>query len=98
MSFYKSDCEEINGFNESFVGWGREDSEFVARFLFNGGKMRRLKFAGIAYHLYHPENSRNMLESNHKIYLDTIKFQKTYCKKGLSKEQESHTLNKLDFA
>lgn len=83
MSFYKSDCVAVNGFNESFIGWGREDSEFVARFLFNGGQMRRLKFAGIAYHLYHPENSRNMLESNHKIYLDTIKSQKTSCQKGL---------------
>jgi glycosyltransferase involved in cell wall biosynthesis len=73
MSFYKSDCIAINGFNESFVGWGREDSEFVARFLFNGGELRRMKFAGIAYHLYHTENSREMLESNHQIYLDTIK-------------------------
>lgn len=73
MSFYKSDCIAIGGFNESFVGWGREDSEFVARFLFNGGELRRMKFAGIAYHLYHAENSREMLESNHQIYLDTIK-------------------------
>lgn len=73
MSFYKSDCMAIGGFNESFVGWGREDSEFVARFLFNGGELRRMKFAGIAYHLYHAENSREMLESNHQIYLDTIK-------------------------
>lgn len=73
MSFYKSDCMAISGFNESFVGWGREDSEFVARFLFNGGELRRMKFAGIAYHLYHAENSREMLESNHQIYLDTIK-------------------------
>ena len=45
----------------------------MARFLFNGGELRRMKFAGIAYHLYHTENSREMLESNHQIYLDTIK-------------------------
>ena len=69
MSFFKSDCEAINGFNEEFVGWGREDSEFVARFLFNGGEMRRVKFNAIAYHLYHPENSRATLESNHNIYI-----------------------------
>ncbi|EAI3516434.1 glycosyltransferase, partial [Campylobacter coli] len=41
MSFYKSDFEAIEGFNEKFVGWGREDSEFVARFLFNNGLFRR---------------------------------------------------------
>ena len=73
MSFYKSDCDETGGFNENFIGWGREDSEFVARFLFSGGELRRLKFFGIAYHLYHSENSRAMLEENHQIYLKTIR-------------------------
>lgn len=76
MSFFKADCEAINGFNESFVGWGREDSEFVARFLFNGGQLRRLKFAGVAYHIYHDENPRDMLEVNHNIYLETIREKK----------------------
>lgn len=83
MSFFKTDCISINGFNEAFIGWGREDSEFVARFLFNGGEMRRLKFAGIAYHLYHPENSRTMLESNHNIYLQTLANKSRYCERGI---------------
>lgn len=86
MSFYKIDCEEINGFNEDFVGWGREDSEFVARFLFNGGQMRRLKFYGIAYHIYHQENTKAALESNHKIYLNTIATKAKYCQNGLKTE------------
>lgn len=73
MSFFKRDCEAINGFNEEFIGWGREDSEFVARFLFNRGELRRVKFNAIAYHLYHAENPREMLESNHQIYLNTLK-------------------------
>ncbi len=83
MSFYKSDCEAINGFNEEFVGWGREDSEFVARFLFNGGEVRRIKFSAVAYHIHHNENARDMLENNHKIYLETIKHRKSWCKKGM---------------
>ncbi|EGJ4815847.1 glycosyltransferase, partial [Campylobacter lari] len=62
MSFYKSDFEAIEGFNEKFIGWGREDSEFVARFLFNNGVFKRLKFNALAYHIYHEENSKNMLE------------------------------------
>ncbi|BEG56852.1 hypothetical protein NHP21005_05400 [Helicobacter sp. NHP21005] len=44
MGFSKQDCLDIAGFNENFVGWGREDSEFVARFLFNHGTLKPLKF------------------------------------------------------
>lgn len=76
MSFYKSDFKAIEGFNEKFIGWGREDSEFVARFLFNDGVFKRLKFNALAYHIYHEENSKNMLEINHQIYLETIKNKK----------------------
>lgn len=32
MSFFKTDFDELDGFNENFIGWGREDSEFVAKF------------------------------------------------------------------
>ena len=83
MSFFKCDCEAINGFNEEFVGWGREDSEFVARFLFNGGELRRLKFSALAYHIYHDENSRQMFEKNHQIYLNTIKNKSKWAKMGI---------------
>ncbi|KAA6225876.1 glycosyltransferase [Campylobacter sp. LR196d] len=81
MSFFKADFNAIDGFNENFEGWGREDSEFVARFLFNGGFFHRLKFYAIAYHIYHLENDKNMLDKNHQLYLDTIKNRKISWKK-----------------
>lgn len=77
MSCYKIDYETIGGFNENFKSWGREDSEFVARFLFNGGELRRLKFKGIAYHLYHQENNKANLSQNHQMYLQTLKTRAT---------------------
>ena len=84
MSFWREDLIKVNGFNEAFVGWGREDSELVLR-LFNNGIYRiDLDFSAIAYHLYHPENSRNKLEANDKE-LDLAKKEKRiYCEKGLS--------------
>ena len=89
MSFFKADCEAINGFNEEFIGWGREDSEFVARFLFNGGELRRVKFNALAYHLYHAENPRAMLESNHNIYIYICQTRATWAKMGLQKGKKS---------
>lgn len=73
MSFYKDDALSCGLFDENFIGWGREDSDFVARFLIEGkGNYRRLKFAGIAYHLYHKENSRADDQKNYARYLERI--------------------------
>ncbi|WP_233710460.1 glycosyltransferase family 2 protein [Helicobacter salomonis] len=77
MSFSKADFLAIEGFNENFVGWGREDSEFVARFLFNTGVMKRLRFCALAYHIHHQENSRASLEANHALYLQTLQERRT---------------------
>lgn len=87
MAFYKEDALKINGFNQDFIGWGREDSEFVARFLNANGVMRKLKFSALAYHLHHPENTRDMLEENHKIYLESIVQKKTRCENGLEQSK-----------
>ena len=85
MAFWRSDVIECNGFNEDFVGWGREDSEFVHRML-NLEKTRLyLKFAGIAYHLHHNENSRASLAQNDEILAKTISQRLTYCPNGIDK-------------
>lgn len=48
----------IDGFDESFVGWGHEDADFVLR-LHNFGISRRNGFCATeVYHLWHPESSR----------------------------------------
>lgn len=64
MAFWRDDAARVNGFNERFVGWGREDSEFVARMSHAGVRRRKLKFGGIVYHLWHPERPREALEAN----------------------------------
>ena len=83
FSLWKEDIYKVNGFNNDFIGWGREDSEFVIR-LFNAGLQRKnLKFYGKAYHMYHPENSRKSLEKNDKLLEETINKKLKYCKNGL---------------
>lgn len=83
MSFWRSDIVKINGFNNDFVGWGREDSEFVIRLLNAGLDRLYLKFAGVGYHLYHNENSRASLLENDKILENTINNKLTRCENGL---------------
>lgn len=84
MSFWKEDCLLVNGFNEAFVGWGREDSEFAVRLFNQGIRRKNLKFGGIGYHLYHAEHSRAQLPENDRILQETITQKSTRCQKGIS--------------
>lgn len=83
MSFWLKDLREVNGFNESFIGWGREDSELVAR-LFNNGVLRiNLRFSGLAYHLFHEENSREDLPCNQEKLDNAQEKNITWIENGL---------------
>lgn len=84
FAFWRKDAETVNGFNEEFVGWGREDSEFTARLLHSGVKRQNLKFKAVAYHLFHKINSRAYLQENDKILDATIKNRLIWCNNGLN--------------
>lgn len=85
MGFYLTDAVHINGFNNEFVGWGREDSEFVARLYHNGIRRLNLKFGGLAYHLWHHEAERAALPHNDALLKNTLKNKLTRCTDGLSR-------------
>lgn len=84
MAFWKSDLILVNGFNEDFEGWGREDSELVVRLLNAGIRRRNLKGGGVAYHLAHPDNSRSNFQRNDEMLSHAIRERVNYCPNGLS--------------
>lgn len=84
MSYWRDDFIAVNGYNEEFVGWGREDSDLVFRFDRYALKRRYFKFQGIVYHLYHKENDRSNLSQNDNILLAAKKNPGYTCKKGVS--------------
>lgn len=64
MGVWRKDYEAIQGFDESFVGWGHEDADFVLR-LHNAGICRKNGFfATEVYHLWHPEANRGAESKN----------------------------------
>jgi glycosyltransferase involved in cell wall biosynthesis len=91
VSFWKVDVITVNGFNEEFVGWGREDSEFAVRMYNAGIKRLHLKFAGFGYHLYHKENSREMLPENQKILDLAITEKRDRCENGIQRHLTAGT-------
>lgn len=72
VSFWREDLLSINGYNEDYEGWGREDSDLAIRLGNNGIKARRLRYSGIMYHIHHKINSKNNFELNDKIQKETI--------------------------
>lgn len=83
FAFHKKDAVAVNGFNEEFIGWGREDSEFIVRLLNNGIRRQNMKFNGLVYHLYHPMNDRTRLQTNDQILQQTIDNHMVWCAKGM---------------
>ena len=56
---WRHDFIAVNGFDESFQGWGHEDADMVLR-LHNAGVHRKNGFCATeVYHLWHRENSRS---------------------------------------
>lgn len=84
MGFFREDALRVNGFNNQFVGWGREDSEFVARLYHAGVQRANLKFAGIAYHLWHNEAERAALPQNDALLQQTLSQRLTRCEHGVN--------------
>lgn len=83
FALYREDAYLVNGFNEAFTGWGREDSEFVVRLMNAGVKRKDMRFKAIAYHLYHPVNVRKSLPQNDTLLSSAIEEHAVWCEKGL---------------
>lgn len=84
MAYWKKDAIAINGFNESFHGWGPEDKEFVARLLNFGVRKRFIKLGAIAFHLYHQEHSKARLTINEDLLQSSITRKTISCKNGIN--------------
>ncbi|HEY0589084.1 MAG TPA: glycosyltransferase family 2 protein [Pseudoduganella sp.] len=91
MAAWRSDLDLVNGFDESFTGWGHEDSDLVLR-LFNAGVLRKSgAFATEVYHLWHREAKRDQESSNRKVVLQRAQDKTTQAVAGLRELRASAT-------
>lgn len=84
LAIWRADLVRVNGYNEAFVGWGREDSELAVR-LMNSG-LRRVDVRGwaLCYHLWHPPLSRDRLLDNDRLLDDAKAAGASSCAVGLN--------------
>jgi glycosyltransferase involved in cell wall biosynthesis len=86
LAIWREDLVHVNGYNEDFAGWGREDSELAAR-LCNAGRRRMdLRGRALCFHLWHPPASRANLAANDGLLEKTVRDKIARCEHGLDRQ------------
>jgi len=83
MGFFREDIFAVNGFNQDFIGWGREDSELVVRFYKFGLRRKEHPFLAVCFHLWHEENDRKELALNEELLRKAVQSNDYICSNGL---------------
>jgi len=89
LSLYKKDIERINGYDESFIGWGGEDEDLGIRLAASSVHcISAIRYARVI-HIWHPRELKTDKESDWKKgtfndYFTREKIQ-FVCKNGLRK-------------
>lgn len=87
MGVWRADFERVDGFDESFVGWGHEDADFVLR-LHHCGVIRKNGFCATeVFHLWHREANRNNASQNAQLVRDRVKTGVTRSTLGYSQNR-----------
>ena len=83
MGFFREDIVAVNGFNENFVGWGREDSELAVRLYRYGLSRKGHPFMAVCFHLWHEGYDRTTLKINDQLLSNSMESDEYFCPNGL---------------
>ena len=84
LSAWHADLIRINGLDESYSGWGLEDSDLVIRLLHAGVKHKSARFAAPVFHLWHRENDRSRLPENQRLLNELIASRRQLAQLGVN--------------
>lgn len=83
LGLWKADFLNVNGFDESFIGWGYEDSDLVIRLIRADIYRKSGKFAIPVIHLWHRQNDREKEHINLNLLKQITENQRIRAKIGL---------------
>lgn len=87
LGVWRQDLLNINGFEETFQGWGYEDADLTVRLLTSGVRRKTGQFALPVFHLWHPPQSRQQTESNWRQLQQRLAHPNLRASKGLEQHQ-----------
>jgi glycosyltransferase involved in cell wall biosynthesis len=83
LAMWRADLLGVNGYNEAFTGWGREDAELAARLMNSGVRRMDARGRALCYHLWHPPADRAGLAANDEMLAAAVKESRQRCELGL---------------
>ena len=83
-SVSRADLEAVNGFDEEYEGYGREDTDIEVRLQHLGLKIKSLKGLALQFHVWHPR--RAFTASNDTRLEELKKSGRVRCRMGMSRE------------
>ena len=84
MAVWRKDFFSVNGFDETFEGWGHEDADLVLRLSHFGVKRKNGFWATEVYHLWHREQQRVQASANQQKVIGRMQTLQVLADKGLA--------------
>jgi glycosyltransferase involved in cell wall biosynthesis len=84
LAVWRSDLDAVDGFDASFSGWGKEDSDLLVRLLHAGVRRKDGACATGVLHLWHPEADRSRLPINEQRLEAVVNGGQVKAEHGLS--------------
>lgn len=88
QGWWRHDLLALNGFDERYEGWGREDKDLAVRAVHAGLQRKSLRFAGLAAHLYHRERHDGETSPNDHLLAQTLRDPSAPNNAGLDRHVE----------
>jgi glycosyltransferase involved in cell wall biosynthesis len=84
VSAWRSDLLTIDGFDETYSGWGLEDTDLVIRLIHAGIRHKSARYAAPVYHLWHNETDKSGLDVNAQRLDELMASRRTTARLGVS--------------
>jgi glycosyltransferase involved in cell wall biosynthesis len=84
LAVWRNDLDRVDGFDASFSGWGKEDSDLLVRLLHAGVQRKDGAFATGVIHLWHPDADRSQVSVNQKKLEAMMQSSHVRAERGMS--------------
>ena len=87
LAIWRADLDRVDGFDASYHGWGKEDSDIIVRLLHAGVRRKDGTFATGVIHLWHETADRSQLSENERKLSGVVAGDRVKAEEGLSSVQ-----------